>query len=177
MGGPAYAHAEGGRPLMVSRFPSKNAVKAEQRLPRIHRDILAFARAVLPQRRNRHALRCLADRRHRAKSERTGNDEILPLERELAATVGDCQADIPKYIVYGLVEVEFWRCLGIGQLRLECLSQTPACATVGRFVSHIIHCALHRWCWPIHCVLQASTEANASVCGQSWANAAHFAIT
>jgi hypothetical protein len=122
----------------------KKAAKAAQRLPHVHRDVLAFPSAVLPQCRNRHALRCQADRRHRAKAKRTGNDGILPVERELAATIRDRQADVPEHIVHSLAQVEFRRRLGIGQLRLECLSQTLAPAIAGRFVSHIIHCDLRR---------------------------------
>jgi len=97
-----------GRRTAIDRlpFPVVEAGEAPERLADIHRDILSLTAPVSPQRRYCHRLGGQADRGHRAKPERAGNDRISAVEGEFAAAVRGRHSDVLQDVIDCAVKVE-----------------------------------------------------------------------
>src|SRR5262249_15343952 len=93
--------ASTGRPA-VDGFPLQieEAAETAQRLTHIQRDVLPFPSGLSPERGQRHAPCSHAERRHRAEANRAGENRILSVESELAATIGGRQADISEDFIH-----------------------------------------------------------------------------
>ena len=91
---------------MVSHFNSKKPAEAPQRLADIHGYVLSLACSLSPQSRDRDGLGGQTDRCHGAEPMGAGNNRILTVETEFAATVRSSQSYVFQHFIYAAMQVE-----------------------------------------------------------------------